>query len=68
MATDDKLDAKRWRWRLRTGIFVVPLLVLYVLSIGPAFRFIGPAALRSHIYRPLVETRTEDPAVRGVLV
>ena len=51
----DKPDEKRSRWRMWTGIIVVPLLVLYVFSIGPAFRLMGPRALRSPIYRPLVE-------------
>ncbi|HUE17747.1 MAG TPA: hypothetical protein VMR25_26565 [Planctomycetaceae bacterium] len=52
---DDKPDGKRSRWRLWTGIVVFPLLVLYVFCIGPAFRVIGARALRSIVYRPLVE-------------
>ncbi len=59
---DVRPDGKRWRWRLWTWIVVAPLLVLYVFSIGPAFRIIGPRVVRSSFYRPLVEiARFEVP-------
>jgi len=58
----DKPQRQRRRSRLWTGIGVGLLLVLYVFSIGPAFRSLGPRVVRSSFYRPLVEVaRLEGP-------
>jgi hypothetical protein len=60
----DKPDGtrRRRRWRLWTGIVVASMLLLYVFTIGPAFRRLGPSVVRSAFYQPLIEiARFEGP-------